>query len=134
VTLGGAGLPPGRLGFTLVTPAPTGVTVGPGFLGVPTLQFGTQTTTVTAQVTVSNTAAPGGAAVVISNLTFAGPGYTQTNNCPIGGTGLAVGATCTLTVTFTPPSPAANRPGAYTFTDNGSGTLFGVQLFGVSGR
>ena len=134
VTLGGTGTQPlGRLGFALVTPAPTGVTLGT-VLGVPTLQFGTPTAAVTAHVTVSNTAAAGSAAVVIGNLAFAGTGYTQTNNCPIGGAGLAVGATCTLNVTFTPPTPAATRTGAYVFTDNGLGTILGVQLFAVTGR
>jgi len=134
VTLGGTGTQPlGRLGFALVTPAPTGVTLGT-VLGVPTLQFGTPTAAVTAHVTVSNTAAAGSAAVVIGNLAFAGTGYTQTNNCPIGGAGLAVGATCTLNVTFTPPTPAALRTGAYVFTDNGLGTILGVQLLPVTGR
>jgi hypothetical protein len=134
VTLGGTGTQPlGRLGFALVTPAPTGVTLGT-VAGIPTLNFGTPTAAVTAHVTVRNTAAAGSAAVVISNLTFAGTGYTQTNNCPIGGAGLAVGATCTLNVTFTPPTPAATRTGAYVFSDNGSGTILGVQLLAVTGR
>ncbi len=133
VSLSGTGVNPGRLSFALATPAPTGVTLGT-VLGIPTLQFGTQTAVVTASVTVSNTAPAGSAAVVISNLTFAGTGYTQTNNCPIGGAGLVVGASCTLTVTFTPPTPAATRARAYVFTDNGLGTILGVQLFAVTGR
>jgi hypothetical protein len=53
-------------------------------------------------VTVSNT---GSAALRITGITLAGanPGrFGMTQNCPIGGTGLAVGGSCTISVTFTP--------------------------------
>jgi FtsP/CotA-like multicopper oxidase with cupredoxin domain len=59
-------------------------------------------TTVAQTVTVSNT---GGAALRITGITLAGanPGrFGMTQNCPIGGTGLAVGGSCTINVTFTP--------------------------------
>jgi hypothetical protein len=55
-------------------------------------------------VTVSNT---GGAALRITSINLGGTNparFTLTNGCPIGGTGLAVGASCTLTLTFTPTS------------------------------
>jgi hypothetical protein len=51
---------------------------------------------------VSNT---GGAALRITSINLGGTNaarFTLTNGCPIGGTGLAVGASCTLTLTFTP--------------------------------
>jgi hypothetical protein len=53
-------------------------------------------------VTVSNM---GGAALRITSINLGGTNparFTLTNTCPIGGTGLAVGASCTLTLTFTP--------------------------------
>jgi hypothetical protein len=65
-------------------------------------------TTVAQAVTVSNT---GGAALRITGITLAGANpqrFGMTQNCPIGGTGLAVGGSCTINVTFT-PNNALNR-------------------------
>jgi hypothetical protein len=56
-------------------------------------------------VTVSNT---GTAPLMITSVTItgqtAGAGFVATNACPIGGTGLGVGATCNINVTFRPTS------------------------------
>lgn len=64
--------------------------------------------------TLQNT---GAAALTISNIAASGtvPGdFAETNNCPGS---VAVGATCTITVTFT-PSSVINQTGAVTVTDN----------------
>jgi FtsP/CotA-like multicopper oxidase with cupredoxin domain len=61
-------------------------------------------TTAAQTITVSNT---GSAALRITGITLGGanPGrFGLTHNCPIGGTGLAVGGNCTVNVTFTPNS------------------------------
>jgi hypothetical protein len=71
--------------------------------------------------------------LVITRISLGGtnPGrFAQTNNCPIGGTGLAVGGSCTISVTFTP-----TRRVAYSATvsvrDN-AGT--GSQVVTLSGN
>jgi hypothetical protein len=59
-------------------------------------------TTPAQTVTVSNT---GGAPLRITSITLGGANparFGLTQNCPIGGTGVAVGAFCTINVTFTP--------------------------------
>jgi hypothetical protein len=86
-----------------------------------------------ATVSVTNT---GGSPVVFTSTTFTGilnTIFTQTNNCPIGGAGLAVGASCTLNVTMTPPTllTGVTRVSYFTFTDNATGS---PQIFGVTGR
>lgn len=74
-------------------------------------------------VTVRNT---GTNALVLSKVeTTTGSDYTQTNNC---GT-LAVNATCTVSVVFT-PTAAGTRTGTLTFTHNGSGAT-SVSLTGT---
>jgi hypothetical protein len=137
VALTGNGILQGAVSFALVTPAPTGVTLGSSNASdhdvkAPTLQFGHQTSTVTAHVTLKNS---GTAALVFNNVSFAnldGKIFTETNNCPIGGAGLAVNATCTLNVTLTPRGKARDtRAAAYKFIDNGTG---GQQLLDVQGR
>jgi hypothetical protein len=54
--------------------------------------------------------------------------FTQTNNC---GTGLAAGATCQFTVTFSPNCCGA-QSGALTVTDNAPGNPQSVALDGVA--
>ena len=134
---GTGGAAPGALSFALTGTNPTGVSVGTfTVLGVtvPSLNFGLQTgTPKVAHVSVTNT---GGSPVIFSSATFTNilnTNFTQTNNCPIGGAGLAVGASCTLNVTFTPPTTltGVTRISDYTFTDNGTGS---PQIFGVTGR
>jgi hypothetical protein len=87
-----------------------------------------------AHVSVTNT---GGAPVVFSSVTFnqlVGANFTQTNNCPIGGAGLAVAASCTIDITFNAPAgvpPVMPRAAVAAFTDNG---LNSPQLLGATGR
>jgi FtsP/CotA-like multicopper oxidase with cupredoxin domain len=89
---------PGTLTVTALVPV---LTLNPTALAF-TSPLGV--TTVAQTVTVSNT---GGAALRISGITLGGanPGrFGLTQNCPIGGVGLAAGGSCTISVTFTPNS------------------------------
>jgi hypothetical protein len=61
-------------------------------------------------------------------ISDAGPGvFMQTNNCPAS---LAAGASCSISVTFT-PSAAMKQTGAVTITDNGNGGMQKVPLSGT---
>jgi len=111
------------------------------------LAFGSQTvnTTSTAQtVTLTNGAA---VALTISSISFTGTNgsdFNETNACPLSPATLAAGANCTLSVTFTPTTTAAESAtlvindvsaGAslqQTVTLTGSGTASGTPDFTVS--
>ena len=134
---GSGGAAPGALSFALTSANATGVSIGTNtVLGVTvsSLNFGLQTGAAkVAHVSVTNT---GGSPVIFTSATFTNilnTIFTQSNNCPIGGAGLAVGASCTLNVTMTPPITltGVTRISYYTFTDNGVGS---PQIFGVTGR
>ncbi|MGA8431139.1 MAG: choice-of-anchor D domain-containing protein [Candidatus Sulfotelmatobacter sp.] len=98
------------------------------------LTFADQTlsTSSTSQsITLTNN---GQTALTISSLTIAGANpseFSQTNNC---GTTVAINATCTITVTFT-PGAAWGRTAAVWVTDNalGSPHVAGLMGNGVSG-
>jgi len=78
------------------------------------------------QVTLSN---PSGLALTISSVAVTGTNaadFSQTNTC---GTGLAVGASCTITVTFK-PTQTGPRTASVNITDNAAGSL---QTIGLSG-
>ena len=68
----------------------------------------------------------GGAALAISSITASGD-FSQTNNC---GAGLAPGASCTISVTFT-PSQSGARSGAITVSDNASPATQTISLTGT---
>ncbi|HET9999315.1 MAG TPA: N,N-dimethylformamidase beta subunit family domain-containing protein [Ktedonobacteraceae bacterium] len=112
----------------------TGVATAPGVgLSPGSLSFGNQNTGTasTAQtVTLTNT---GNAVLTINSITIAGTNagdFGQTNTCPISPSTLAVNATCTISVTFT---PAANgvRSGNVTITDNAGGSPQTIALSGT---
>jgi hypothetical protein len=69
------------------------------------------------------------------NLTFASivatGDYAQTNDCNVGGAGVAPGASCTVTVTFT-PTAAGTRTGAISLSDN-DGSLTSPQSVILTG-
>ena len=93
-----------------------------------TLPFGTQalgTTSAAQTITLTDS---GDAPLAISDVTASGDFAIGTNNC---GTSLAVGASCAVTVTFT-PSAFGNRTGTFTVTDNAptSGSTQTVALSG----
>jgi hypothetical protein len=92
--------------------------------------FGNQQigSTSTARTTIlQNT---GQATLVITSIAIAGPNpgdFAQTNNC---GTTVAIGASCTFTVTFT-PTASGNRSATLNITDNAVGSPQHVSLAGT---
>ncbi len=122
---GGAPLSTSGL-FTLInTSVPSTVTLAP-----PSLSFGMQPVGVSAQpqvVTLTNT---GSTALTISaiNVTGAESGdFSQMNTC---GSSVAVGGSCTITVTFTPTTTGA-RSAAVTITDSSPNSPQSVPLSGT---
>ncbi len=74
-------------------------------------------------VTLTN---PGGVALTVGTIA-AGGDFTAGNDC---GTSLAAGASCTLTVTFT-PTAAGNRTGTLTLNDSAANSPQTVSLQGT---
>jgi hypothetical protein len=109
------------------TIALTGTGLAPAVALSPTsVSFPSQTagTTSAAQVvTLSNT---GGAPLTVTGITLTGD-FAQTNNC---GASLAAGASCKISVTFT-PSGSGNFSGSLVVTDNAAGSPQTVLLSGV---
>jgi len=81
-------------------------------------------------VTVTNT---GAVAVAISssiNISGANAGlYSQTNDC---GTGIAIGASCTISVTFAPGSTSGSTSATLNIPDNATGNPHTVGLSGTA--
>jgi hypothetical protein len=94
------------------------------------LNFGNQlvgTTSAPSKVTLSN---PSGPALTISSIAVTGTNatdFSQTNTC---GTGLADGASCTITVTFK-PAQSGPRTASVTITDNAAGSPQTISLSGT---
>jgi hypothetical protein len=65
----------------------------------------------------------------VSNIAFSGAGFSQTNNCPAT---LAPAASCTFTVSFTPPA-IGNFTGQLTVTNNAVGSPNLVNALGSGG-
>jgi hypothetical protein len=81
-------------------------------------------------VTVTST---GGSNLILSGITIGGGNtgdFAQTNNCPIGGIGLAPGASCTVNVTFT-PSRRNVRTSSLRVSDNAPNSPQSVPLSGT---
>jgi hypothetical protein len=77
-------------------------------LSPPILAMGAQpvgSTSLSQTVMLTNV---GGVALPISNIVASGD-FAQTNNCPVSLSTLAAGASCIITVTFTPTAPGAER-------------------------
>jgi sugar lactone lactonase YvrE len=84
-------------------------------------------TSSTLPLTLSN---PGNTALTITSISVTGANassFGETNNC---GSSLAVGATCTITVTFTPAS-AASLTAAISVADNAAGSPQSATLTGT---
>jgi hypothetical protein len=108
------------------------VTLAPAITFTPSaLAFGSQVlgaTTAAKTVQLANT---GTAALSLTSLQLAGtnPGdFAQTSDCPLSGT-LAVGASCTINVTFT-PTATASRSATLAAVSNATGTSL-VTLTGT---
>ncbi|MBC8077881.1 MAG: choice-of-anchor D domain-containing protein, partial [Chloroflexales bacterium] len=76
--------------------------------------------------TLANT---GAAPLTISALTLSGD-FSQTNSCPVGTGSLAGGASCTISVTFT-PGAAGNRSGQLTIFHDATGGSASAVLRGL---
>lgn len=104
-----------------------GVGSGPAVTISPTsLTFATQlvnTTSPAQSVTLTNV---GNGSLSITSIIAAG-NFAQTNNC---GTTVAAGASCTISVTFT-PTTVNTRTGSVTVTDNAPGSPQVVSLTGT---
>ena len=112
----------------------TGTTIRPTASVSPTaLLFGNvlmNTTSAPQTITVTNSST---APLVINSITLGGNNparFGQTNNCPIGGTGLAAGGSCTITVTFIPNRRAA-RSATVVIRDNAANSPQSVALSGT---
>jgi hypothetical protein len=89
------------------------------------------TTTSAAQsVTLTNS---GTAALTISSISVTGTNsgdFAETNTCPASTATLAIGAKCTINVTFT-PTATGNRTASVSTTDNAPGSPQSVALTGT---
>jgi hypothetical protein len=106
------------------SPPPTvpGITLSVSALNFTAQGVGTASTT--QAVTITNGSTP----VAVSSVAAIGD-FTQTNTC---GSSLAVGATCTVTVTFM-PTAIGTRTGAVTITDDAATSPQVVALSGTGG-
>ncbi len=106
---------------------PPAVTIAPA-----SLPFGNQTVgTASAAQTVAITSS-GGTALVISSIGISGPdatSFTQSSTCPIGPATLAVNASCSVSVTFSPSATGA-RSATLQIADNAGGSPHNVALTG----
>jgi hypothetical protein len=99
----------------------TPVSASPGSLAFGNVAVGT--TTAAQTVTVGN---PGTSAATLTSISVSGP-YAQTNNC---GTSLAAGASCTVSVTFTPTAGGA-QSGTLAIANSTTATPVGTTLTGT---
>jgi hypothetical protein len=97
------------------------------------LSFGNHqvnTTSSAHTVTLTNS---GNAALTIHSIGLSGPNggdFHQQNSCPSSSSTLAAGASCTISVTFT-PTAEGNRSASLAITDNASGSPQSVTLSGI---
>ena len=103
------------------TGVPPVVTVSTASLSFGDQTFGT--TSPSQNVTLSNTGNP---LLIITSIDVS-PGYAETNTC---GSSLAAGASCEISVTFT-PTVVGTQDGTLTITDNASGSPQTVSLSGT---
>jgi hypothetical protein len=92
--------------------------------------FGNQSVRVTSTAQAVSLTNTGNAPLNISSVAVFGTNagdFAQTNNCPLA---LAAGASCTVSVTFT-PAAAGNRSAALALTDNAAGSPQSVSLSGT---
>jgi hypothetical protein len=110
-----------------ITVTGTGVSASTEVTFSPTsLEFASQTVGTTSQpktVTLTNT---GDLDLTIESVSTSGD-FAQTNNCP---STMGVGASCTITVSFT-PTGSGTRTGGLAVTDNATGSPQGVVLIGT---
>jgi hypothetical protein len=119
---------PHSLALTGTGTTAAGITLTPTSLGFGSQRVGTATAAQTFTVRSS-----GSAALSIGSIAVTGANagdFAQTNNCPISPATLAVNATCTVSVTFT-PGATGSRSAAVSITDNAAGSPQTVGLTGT---
>ncbi len=99
----------------LATLSASSIAFSPQFIG---------TTSAASSVTLTNT---GAATLTIASIAASGTGFSQTNTC---GLTLAVGASCTVSATFTPAAASAYT-GAITLTDSAANSPQTIALSGM---
>ncbi len=111
-----------------------GVTSAPGVtLSPTTASFGSQnvgTTSAAQSITLTNS---GAASLTISSIALGGANaadFAESANCPISPNTLASGATCAISVTFS-PTVAGSRSAAVSISDNAGGSPQSVPLSGT---
>jgi MBG domain-containing protein/centrosomal CEP192-like protein len=117
----------GTVALTGTTLVPT-VTVSPSSLAFGNVPI--NTTSPAQTVTIKNTSA---VPLVISSISLGGANparFRQTNTCPTGGTGLAAGGSCTVSLTFLPNRRVA-RLATLSIRDNATGSPQTVTLTGT---
>src|SRR5258708_28821159 len=110
--------------WSFTTSGGSPVTLSPSSLSFPSQPL--NTTSVSQAVTLMNT---GSAALSITSIA-ASTQFGQTNNCPISPSTLAVNASCTINVTFTPTATGA-QSGSITITDSAVGSPQQITLTGT---
>ena len=108
----------------------TGVGIQPVVSLNPTsLDFGTiavNTTSATQAITLTNT----GSQPLVLNTIATSSGFAQMNTCPVAPTTIAIGASCTITIAFTPAS-VGPQSGALTISSNAPSSPHTLTLAGV---
>jgi hypothetical protein len=103
-------------------------------LGPTSLSFGHQQVNTTSEVRTVTLTNSGNASLTIESIGLSGPhssDFAQSNTCPSSSsTLLAAGASCTISVTFT-PTAAGSRSANVTITDKASGSPQSVALSGT---
>ena len=108
----------------MLPPAPQAV------LSPTSLSFGSLTSGTTSGVQTTLLSNPGNTALSIASISITGANsgpFAQTNNC---GATLAAGASCTISITFT-PAAVASYSATVSVTDNAAGSPQSVQLTGA---
>ena len=91
-----------------------------------TVKFSAQPIGTTSSPSTATLTNIGSAALNVTALNLTGSEFLQTNNCPAA---LAVAASCTINITFTPTS-SGNHLGTLSLTDNAYDSPQDVQLIG----
>ncbi|MBA2286472.1 MAG: choice-of-anchor D domain-containing protein [Ktedonobacteraceae bacterium] len=97
------------------------------------LDFGSQNVNSTSTARTIKVTDSGGAPLTISAIALTGTNagdFNQTNNCPQSPSTLAPGASCTITVTFT-PTANGSRSASITVTDNAADSPQNAALVGT---
>ena len=114
--------------FLSTTTSPAAVSLSPSSVVFPSQPVGT--TSAVQAVTLTNS---GGAPLTISSVSVTGAGaaeFSQSNGCPLSPTTLAIGASCSISVAFT-PSASGPRTATLSVSDNAVGSPHSIGLSGT---